>query len=950
MKVEISKYKNKTIIVLAIIAGLFVRFFCKDVVSGDMKYCLLVWYDKLKPIPLKDALVTQIGNYNLLYQLIIYIMTKLPGNPMYQYKMLSVLFDFVLAGSVYLWLAELKGKNVAVFGFAITFMLPTVWMNSAAWGQCDSIYTAFVVLALFFLYKGKYGRSFILLGLGFAFKLQTIFILPFYGCYWLTGKKRQNNALKYVIFMFLYFLLIPLTMIITAIPNLITGRPITDLFLIYLKQTNVYQRSTLNYPGLWGLTTPDYSHMSKWAIAVTFLILIALFYWFYKAKIEINGRHFMWCAFITVYTCVIFLPAMHERYSFLYEILAVILVLSINRGFLQLAALQMISIKTYYYYLFSLQESLLFLSIINMIIYTSVLYGFYLELKGELKPCVVFERRDGDKIREKSPFLVKRAELCQMALLMFGFLVIGSFQLGSTSVPRSFDKYGAKQSNGKEVVFDVPDTSKISVVKIYLGNLDNRTINVFASDGVKWNKCSDVLNLQSVFAWNEAKVDAVTKRIDIIFSDDEAVVGEVAIFDEKGNLVTPYNAGNYPALFDEQKLCTYNPTYFDQTMFDEVYHGRTAYEFLHKLPIYENTHPPLGKILIAIGVAVFGMVPFGYRIICLIFGSFMIPVVYLFALRLTGKREYGLLAGILMCTEFMHYTLARIATIDIIVAFFVLCMFYGVYAFIQDEKYRYLLFAGLSSAFGVATKWTALYALFGLAIILFIWMYLKFREVGFVKENRKQWFVFVGTCLGAFIVLPAIVYVLSYIPFAIVYPEKNILEHAISNSIHMLDYHSAAKKEHPFSSRWYSWPLNWVPLLDARSSVGTKTSAIVTFNNPLVSVVGLLALIHHFWLAVCRKDKDARFMLIAYFVMYAPWFFISRTTFIYQYFIPSQLLILMICYSMFSLNFVKEKKIIKMTAAVTTALFVMFFPVISGLAVNRVYIEAFLEWLPRWKY
>lgn len=48
-------------------------------------------------------------------------------------------------------------------------------------------------------------------------------------------------------------------------------------------------------------------------------------------------------------------------------------------------------------------------------------------------------------------------------------------------------------------------------------------------------------------------------------------------------------------------------TYLTGTMFDEVYHGRTAYEFLHKLTTYETTHPHLGKILISFGIIAFGM-------------------------------------------------------------------------------------------------------------------------------------------------------------------------------------------------------------------------------------------------------------------------------------------------------------------------------------------------------
>ena len=74
------------------------------------------------------------------------------------------------------------------------------------------------------------------------------------------------------------------------------------------------------------------------------------------------------------------------------------------------------------------------------------------------------------------------------------------------------------------------------------------------------------------------------------------------------------------ALFDEQSEVPDTISQLNSMYFDEIYHARTAYEFLHGLPTYENTHPPLGKIFIALGVAIFGMNPFGWRIMGTLFG------------------------------------------------------------------------------------------------------------------------------------------------------------------------------------------------------------------------------------------------------------------------------------------------------------------------------------------
>ena len=83
------------------------------------------------------------------------------------------------------------------------------------------------------------------------------------------------------------------------------------------------------------------------------------------------------------------------------------------------------------------------------------------------------------------------------------------------------------------------------------------------------------------------------------------------------------------ALFDEQQVREpASPDFMTQMYFDEVYHARTAFEQLHGFVPYENTHPPLGKIFIMFGVYLFGMNPFGWRIVGAVFGIFMLPLLY----------------------------------------------------------------------------------------------------------------------------------------------------------------------------------------------------------------------------------------------------------------------------------------------------------------------------------
>lgn len=67
-----------------------------DFQSDDFNSFLNSWWSIIK---LNDftGLATQVGNYNIPYQVIIYLMTLLPLNALYAYKIVSIIFDFVLA-------------------------------------------------------------------------------------------------------------------------------------------------------------------------------------------------------------------------------------------------------------------------------------------------------------------------------------------------------------------------------------------------------------------------------------------------------------------------------------------------------------------------------------------------------------------------------------------------------------------------------------------------------------------------------------------------------------------------------------------------------------------------------------------------------------------------------------------------------------------------------------
>ena len=169
------------------IAALLVRYCLFSVESGDFKVFLKPWFEELKANGGFKALANFPGDYNAPYMTLLALLTYLPINPLYSIKTLSVLGDFLLAFSSYqlvntLMQGKEKQKFYALLAYIVVLFLPQVILNGSCWGQCDAIYTSFILLSFHYLLKEKYTTSFILLGISFAFKLQFIFILPFF-CY-----------------------------------------------------------------------------------------------------------------------------------------------------------------------------------------------------------------------------------------------------------------------------------------------------------------------------------------------------------------------------------------------------------------------------------------------------------------------------------------------------------------------------------------------------------------------------------------------------------------------------------------------------------------------------------------------------------------------------------------------------------------------------------------------
>ena len=228
--------------------------------------------------------------------------------------------------------------------------------------------------------------SLCLLGIAFAFKLQSIFILPL--IFFVYFVRREFSVIKFV--------LIPLSMVGVTLPAALWGgRGLTEVFTIYANQTNIYQSISSNYPSIWLLLcnagdASQYNTMKIFAIGTCMCVLILMMFWWIKEGYKAEGKNLYIMAYLICYTCVFFLPAMHERYGYLYEILAIILAVMIPKISMLSIALICISMNTYGKFLFGNSENLLVLAWLNILIYVASILLLKTEMDTHTK-----EREDG---------------------------------------------------------------------------------------------------------------------------------------------------------------------------------------------------------------------------------------------------------------------------------------------------------------------------------------------------------------------------------------------------------------------------------------------------------------------------------------------------------------------------------------------------------------------------
>ena len=374
----LEKHVSIILIIVATVLSAGIRYKGREFVSGDIDCYLVPWYNTIEANGGIKALSEQVGDYSIAYQFIIAILTYIPIKAIYAYKLFSAIFDYFLSVGVGLLICELKHNKFVMKDFAVCYsallFLPSIFINSSYWGQCDAIWVSFIVWGLYMFRKGYITKGFIFWGLSLSFKLQFVFIFPF--IIYLYVSEKRFSVIK--------FLWLPTVLFISTLPGILMGRDWLSFIKIYTSQSSSYEQMTLNAPNYWWVQGGYYDFMKKPAIIMTLMLLTAGLVYIVRYKINTNNnRVFILMACWSVWTVVNFLPSMHERYFYLLDILMFVLVfVDFKQYFKFFCFLMIIAVIVYGRYMFNTNFDPYIPSMAFLVMYSYFSYKVFFECRN----------------------------------------------------------------------------------------------------------------------------------------------------------------------------------------------------------------------------------------------------------------------------------------------------------------------------------------------------------------------------------------------------------------------------------------------------------------------------------------------------------------------------------------------------------------------------------------
>ncbi|HTX93295.1 MAG TPA: hypothetical protein VMC09_18915 [Anaerolineales bacterium] len=356
-------FTDTLIVAIGIVLAIGLRYSLRAFQSQDFVNIIQYWYQVIK----KDgfaALGQDFSNYAPPYLYMLYLVSLVFPRvaSVTAVKLPAIICDFVCAAYVYK-VVRLKYAEgpIPIFAFLAILFAPTVVLNSAAWSQIESIYTAALVAFVYYILKKQNWLACIAFGIAFSIKLQTIYLAPLL----IALLLKKTISWKHL-------LVIPVVYFVLIIPAWIAGRPFVELLTIYASQVGGYSGLVHNAPNMYTWLPANLSDMLTpagviFALSICFIYVVVIT----KSRIAISKDLVIQLALVSALIVPYFLPKTHDRYFYPADVLSIVFAFYYPEYFYLSLAINLISFFVYLPFLFGMEiipQPLLALALLIVII------------------------------------------------------------------------------------------------------------------------------------------------------------------------------------------------------------------------------------------------------------------------------------------------------------------------------------------------------------------------------------------------------------------------------------------------------------------------------------------------------------------------------------------------------------------------------------------------------
>jgi len=397
------------------------------------------------------------------------------------------------------------------------------------------------------------------------------------------------------------------------------------------------------------------------------------------------------------------------------------------------------------------------------------------------------------------------------------------------------------------------------------------------------------------------------------------------------------------------------PNYY---YFDEVYHAVTAKAYADNNPAaynpfspppkegtaYDWLHPPLAKLIQAFSINMIGDEPLGWRLPSVIFGTAIIPSVFILSFILFGPIV-AVFASTVVAFENLTFVMSRITMNDVFVTFFIINAITFLSLYLKSLKFKFLLLCSLFLGFAVASKWTGFYAIFIILLAVLVSQVLR------KKLNIRIVLV---------VIIPIFIYLASYGQFWLQgYTARDFID--LHKQIWW--YQNRGDLKHSYGTtplqcvpEGLAGTRSWCPwILDARGVYFSYeeygqdlTGYIYALGNPLIFWSGVIAVAYT--VGKYFDTRDFKLLLVAgvYGIFWIPWIFSPRIMFIYHYLPAIPFMAISLGVALGDIYNSKFKYAAILAIFVFIAVFFYFYPISSGWPIPKGDIDKYM-WFESWR-